>query len=89
MLQLWRNKKATGSATGDVCKVAADRPAGDLHPSPHPSPKGASQKLHPDAAAQYQDGSGLSAVPSKEKTPSKATLKWRRNQARSWQLVSV
>lgn len=99
MLQLWRNKKATGSATGDVSKVAADptdyarrRPAGDVHPSPHPSPKGASQQLHPDAAAQDQDGSGstrLSAVPSKEKTPSKATLKWRRNQVRSWQLVSV
>ena len=101
MLWLWRNKKATGSATGDVSMIAADStkgslapnahrpPVGDQQPSPHPSPKGMSEQLHPDDDALDKDGKTSaheSVVPTKQ-TPSKTTLKWRRNQARIVQKI--
>lgn len=101
MLWLWRNKKATGSATGDLSMVAADStngslapnahrlPVGDLQPSPHPSPKGMSE-LHPDDNALDKDGktSAHESVVLTKQTPCKTTLKWRRNQARIVQKIS-
>ena len=94
MLKLWRTKKegaAFAPAAGDGLSgdpslepiaPARQRQRGDVQPSPLPSPSpGQAAAAQQEQAVPLQPAAAASQASSKERTPSKSTLAWRKNQA--------